>query len=98
MYIKGRWQSRRPGKAGINHVSTHLTIADNTSVETLVVRADLGDAVGVRVSLSSILNKNNKNLIKCRHQVYTFTFLLSDPSLLSWYQSIKATIHFDMSI
>ena len=43
-------------------------------------------------------NKDNKNLIKCHHQVSTFTFLLSDPSLLSWYQSIKATIHLDMSI
>ena len=43
-------------------------------------------------------NKDNKNLIKCHHQVSTFTFLLSDPSVLSWYQSIKATIHFDISI
>ena len=49
------WQSRRPGKAGINHVSTHLTIADNTSVESLMVRAHPGDLMGVRVSFPGVL-------------------------------------------
>ena len=40
----------------INHASAlSLTVADDTSVEPLVVRTDSGDLVGVRVSFSRVL-------------------------------------------
>ena len=52
--VREIWQSRSQAKLGINHVRG-LTIAHNTSVESLMVRAHPGDLMGVRVSFPGVL-------------------------------------------